>query len=439
MSPLLDRPDRGLLVAATGLLAASLAVGMVAPPLFGLLLTTSVIAGIVFLAFCFPIGFCIGWLLITGMSLEMAVNDWVGAEAYQPTIAALKGAEIGLGLLCMLRYGPRLDPLCPAWAYPVMLAQGFVHGLYPGLSAMDSLRSMIGSMTPFIFSFCRMPVRWADAIIRTTQWCAVAAVVACLPLSAVDLRPLFIDSGGMRLAGLGHPAFLAGVCLPAIYACLITLFRTGRRGDLLLLLVNIVILVLTGARAPFVYAMVVTVVSLVSIRSSTFAAANRLLLVLAAAALLPVLVLLAGDLNEIRLFNVMLNQTDNLSGRDLLWPTFQQAAAESPWVGWGTGAGNVVIPQDGRIVQILHTWAAHNEYLRIEVEGGALGEALLVAMFVAWIVVRTRALRPADRRIMRLAFLAFACHAFTDNVLISTPACVLFVFASAVFARPVPE
>ncbi len=37
---------------------------------------------------------------------------------------------------------------------------------------------------------------------------------------------------------------------------------------------------------------------------------------------------------------------------------------------------------------------------------------------------------------MRLVFLAFACHAFTDNVLISTPACVMFAFATAVFARP---
>ena len=36
---------------------------------------------------------------------------------------------------------------------------------------------------------------------------------------------------------------------------------------------------------------------------------------------------------------------------------------------------------------------------------------------------------------MRLLFLAFAGHAFTDNMLISTPACVLFTFVAAVFAR----
>ena len=36
---------------------------------------------------------------------------------------------------------------------------------------------------------------------------------------------------------------------------------------------------------------------------------------------------------------------------------------------------------------------------------------------------------------MRLVFLAFAAHAYTDNVLISTTACVFFTFATAVFAR----
>jgi hypothetical protein len=35
---------------------------------------------------------------------------------------------------------------------------------------------------------------------------------------------------------------------------------------------------------------------------------------------------------------------------------------------------------------------------------------------------------------MSLIFIAFAVHAVTDNVLISTPASVLFTFVAAVFA-----
>ena len=407
-------PDAMILLSASILLAAGLGCGLLAPPLFGLLLGAAVALGAAVLMLRFPAGFCVAWLLLTGMSLEMALHDLIGEDAYQPAIAAVKGTEIGLGLLSALRFGVQLDLLCPAWAFLAMFTTGLVHGLFPGLGAMDSLRSAIGSAAPFVFCFCRMP-------------------------RSAGIRPLFIASGGARLAGLGHPAFLAGVCLPAIYACLIQLYRHGRRGDLVLLLLNGLILVLTGARAPFAYAVLVGGVSLMSIRSTTFPVRDRVMLVLTALALLPALAVAAGNLDDVRLFNVVLNEAGNLSGRDLLWPMFEVAAGGSPWFGWGTGAGNAVIPPDGQIVKILHTWAAHNEYLRLNVEGGVVGEGLLIGLFAAWVLVRTRASPPPERRIMRLAFLALAGHAATDNVLISTPACVLFAFSAAVFARARPE
>ena len=40
-----------------------------------------------------------------------------------------------------------------------------------------------------------------------------------------------------------------------------------------------------------------------------------------------------------------------------------------------------------------------------------------------------------DKAILRLAFAAFAVHAYTDNVLIATTACVFFAFTIGVFAR----
>jgi O-antigen ligase len=439
MRALLHHSDTAILGAATALLAAFFACGLLAPPLFQLLLAGAVVAGIAFLALRFPTPFCVAWLLVTGMSLEMALADVVGDEMYQPTIAVVKGIEIGLGFLCVVRFGPKLDPLCPAWAFLAMLTVGFVHGLHPGLSTADSLRSAIGSITPFAFCFARVPRSWAEAIICATKWCPLVALVACLPFAAAGVRPLFVESGGARLSGLGHPAFLAGVCLPAIYACLVQLYREGRRGDLVLLIANGLILMLTGARAPLFFAVAVTGLSLLSIRSIIFAARDRLVLVLSALAMLPVLVVLAGALGDVRLFNVVVNETANLSGRDLLWPSFEAAAAQSPWFGWGVGAGNAVISPDSEIVQQLHTWAAHNEYLRISVEGGWVGRTLLIALFAGWVIVHTRELRPSDRRIMRLAFVAYAGHAFTDNVLISTPACVMFAFVIAVFARPDPE
>lgn len=432
---LTQNPDMPLLASAALLLAGAFGCGLFVPVLFWSALAAGVVAGIAFLAFRHSAAFCVAWLLVTGMSLEMTLNDLGGEEMFQPAIAVVKAVGIGLAVLCALRYGPHPDRFNPVWAYVAMLAAGLVHGLYPGLTAANSVRSFIGSAAPFAFCFCRPPQPWREAMIRATTWCPVVAVTACIPLALAGIRPLFVDSGGARLGGLGHPAFLAGVCLPAIYACLILLYRHGRPRDLVLLAVNVVILVLTGARAPLAYAVAVTGLSLLSIRSTIFTVQSRVLLSLAAAIALTLLVLFAGDLTDIRLFNVLTNAAGHLSGRDLLWPPFEAAAAQSPWFGWGIGAGNEVISPHGPIARILHTRAAHNEYLRMEVEGGQLGRAALIGLFVLWVFVHTRALRAADRRIMRLVFVAFACHAITDNVLISTPACVLFAFAAAVFAE----
>jgi O-antigen ligase len=309
------------------------------------------------------------------------------------------------------------------------------HGLYPGLSPVDSLRSLIGSAAPFAFFFCRPPRRWAEAMLAAVRWCPVIAVAGGVILALTGIRPLFIDSGGWRLSGLGHPAFLAGVALAGLYACLIEVYRTCRPGQVVLWTVNLAILVLTGARAPTACAGAVLLLSLVFVRSPTLPARARVLLVLSALAILPVLLLLAGDLSSLRLFHLLTGDRANLSGREYLWSSFEAAAAGSPWFGWGIGAGNVIVPPESPVARLLHTWAAHNEYLRILVEGGQIGRTLLLLLFLFWGRLHTARLPHAERWIMRLALLGLAAQAVTDNVLISTPACVMFAFVAAVCAR----
>ncbi|HUN40201.1 MAG TPA: O-antigen ligase family protein [Acetobacteraceae bacterium] len=437
-APLGDATLVGL--AAGGLLAAALACAMFAAPWFWLLLIATSAASIVFLAFRFTPAFTAAWLLVASASLEMTAADLLGEAYFQPTIALVKGIGIGLAAVAVLRYGPSLDLFNPTFAFAAMFAGGLAHGLWPGLSTADSLRSLIGSVAPFLFAFSRLSRRWAQAVIRTTVWSSLVCVAAGAVCDAAGVRPLFVDSGGWRLAALGHPAFLAGITETAVYACLIELYRNGRQTDLALLGANMLVLLLTGARAPLSLALAVVGLSLLLVRAPAFPARQRLLLILGTAAVLPlaavaVFGLVPTGASVVRAFEVLTTQFDNLSGRQLLWPNFESAASQSPWLGWGVGAGNVVIPSNGPIARLLQTWAAHNEYLRIEVEGGQIGRGLLVLSLILWVRGHTARLRPSDRTLMRLVFLALAVHAVTDNVLISTPACVFFAFATAVFAR----
>jgi O-antigen ligase len=424
-----------VLIAVCGAFVAAGAGAALACPWFWVPLAILCAAAIAILAFQHTTAFCVIWLVATGATLEMTLNDLVGPAAFQDTIAAVKAAELALALLCILRFGPSPDVFNPSFAFLAMFIAGFAHGLHPDLSPADSLRSLLGSVAPFAFAFSRLSPGWGSAIIRATLWIPLISVAGGAVLDFAGLRPLFIESGGERLAGFGHPAFLAGLCLAAIYACLIELYRDGRTRWLIMLAVNFLLLVLTGARAPLAYGIAVTGLTLVFVPSSAFPWRRRMLPLLLAGCLVPVLAVFAGELSMARLFNVLAGEAGNLSGRELLWPVFEQAAAESPWFGWGIGAGNAIIPADSELVRLIQSWAAHNEYLRIQVEGGQLGRLLLLMMFVLWVKRHTTRLCRSEKIIMRLVFLAFAAHAYTDNVLISTPACVFFAFATAVFAR----
>jgi hypothetical protein len=229
-------------------------------------------------------------------------------------------------------------------------------------------------------------------------------------LSMLGVHHMYsVELGVVRLAGAGQPAFLAGFALVGIYAGLLEIVRRGGSVEFLLLAVNFCILVLTGARAPLALA--------------------------AVGVLVAVAVLFLGDLSFIRVVDLArLGQGGNLSNRGLVWPMFEAAIAGSPWVGWGVGAGKMIVPLGTGISTLIGTNAAHNEYLRIGAEGGGLGLLLLVSCMGLWVYHGSKRLPRAERWLMRLVFVAFAVHSATDNTLIATTSSVLFIWASAVFS-----
>ena len=87
----------------------------------------------------------VAWLFVAALSLEMALSDLIGPEAFQPTIAAVKGGGIGLAALAIVRFGFVPDRFNPVRAFVGIAAMGLAAGIHPDLATADMARSMIGS------------------------------------------------------------------------------------------------------------------------------------------------------------------------------------------------------------------------------------------------------------------------------------------------------
>src|SRR6202451_3429420 len=106
--------------------------------------------GVVILALRHPTAFWFGWILVTGLSLEMALADIIGPKAFQLTIAVTKGGEIALVMLTIIRSGCIADKFNPVFGFFWMAATGLAFGLYPGVTHSDVARPLVGSGAPFL-------------------------------------------------------------------------------------------------------------------------------------------------------------------------------------------------------------------------------------------------------------------------------------------------
>lgn len=367
------------------------------------------------------------WIWI--LAMETSPDSWLDrlVGGHETIVAAMKGFGLVLVLLGALRHGTRWDRFNPGFAFLAMFLVGLLHGLYPGLGVTGSLRSLFGSAGPFLFSFVKLPPDVIHAIRRATVWGPLFTVGfgAVLALAGLDTMYGF-EQGALRLGASGEAPFLAGFALIAVYAGLLDLLHRPTNRDFLLLAINLLISLLTGARAPLTLAVLTTLIVLLAQR--------RLLILAALGACAALAVIFSPFLSFMRVLNlIQLGEAGDLSNRNLVWPYFQKAFAESPFLGWGVGAAKVVIPITSHLSALIGTNAAHDEYLRIATEGGVLGEGLLIILMILWLEDGAKTLVGAERWLMRLVFLAFAIHSLTDNTLIATTSSIFFMWTSAVF------
>ncbi len=379
------------------------------------------------LIFYFPEATVLLWVLV----LETSPDAWLAQLIgwHETIIALIKASGIGLALVLAIRQGARWDRFNPSFAFAAMFLIGLMHGLYPGLTLLESLRSLIGSAAPFLFSFVRLPPNIIRAVIRATIWGPLCTIGFGALLALAGPGHMYVvEQGALRLGASGEPPFLAGFALIGIYAGLMEGLAAPSAANALMVSVNFSIILLTGARAPLFLAALNILAVLVMQR--------RLMLLALAGALGCGTILFAKGLTFIRVVGLTeLGEAANLSNRDLVWPYFQQALFSSPVFGWGVGAGKVIIPVTSILDQMIGTNAAHDEYLRIGAEGGFFGLALLIGLITLWTLRGSANLPRPQRLLMRLIFISFAMHSTTDNTLIATTASVFFLWASCIFAN----
>jgi O-antigen ligase len=376
----------------------------------------------------FPVAATVLWVL----AVETTPDLWFSG-AHETIIDVEKGSGIVLVVLLGLRFGWRRDRYNPGFAFGAMFFTGLLHGLYPGLTLLSSLRSLVGSAAPFAFGFVKTEAKFRRAVVRVVTLGPLVNIAAGAALSALHLHAIYtIEDNVFRLAGAGLPAFLGGFALIAIYAGLLEMLRPQpplRIFEPALLTLNFTILLLTGARTPLALATLLIL--------GVLLAKRRLMALAAAGAMLAIAVLFLGQFSFIRAVDLIrVGQAGNLSNRDLIWPYFETAIAASPWLGWGVGAGKMVVPVTHGIAQLIGTNAAHNEYLRIGCEGGLFGLGLLILCMALWAVRGARQLPIAESWLIRVVFIAFAVHSATDNTLIATTSSVMFIWITAVFSAP---
>lgn len=377
----------------------------------------------------FPLAATLLWVQVLAAAPFLWIDKLLGQDVHETVIGLVKGD--GLLLLAALAYrlGTKRDRYNPSFAFIFMFLTGLMHGLYPGLTILSSLRSLIGSASPFTFSFIRLPPSFIRAVVWAVLWAPLGAVFISLLVYALggDTHCFVIEEGALRWGNEGEAPFLAGFALTGIYAGLLEWLTLPRPSVAAALLINLAIILLTGARSPLFIALFnMAAVMLIE---------GRILTLAFGCAVAAATLLFAPSLGFVRVIGLFdLGLGTNLSHRDLVWPYFQQALFASPWFGWGSGAGKFIIPTTSLLNHLLGTNAAHNEYLRIGVEGGFIGLAALIGLMVLWVRRNTAPMPLRERWMLRVIFIGFAIQSITDNTLIATTSSVFFLWVSCIFA-----
>jgi O-antigen ligase len=420
------------LLAATGLLVAAVAAPQVAlalMPAAAALMIALLFYEAPLLAVALLVG-CYG--LALDIQLDLMADAGVGGGVGTLGSAAIKVVPFAIAAMLCLRYGFAPTINWPFLAFTLVAAFSLVILPIGQVSTFSEMvRSFIGSTAPFVLAFAAAPRH---------VWSTLCKAVVVVPLLSAVLGMLVWPTGfhaaiddNWRFQGLHSPPFLAGFCVTAVFAATLEYLRSFRTRWLVLGGASLAVLLATQARAPLGAVALFLVLIFTLSNRHIFPAKRKL--DLAMGGLLPAAVVL-GPLLFLALDRLLNPDTFAVySGRDVIWPYFLEAIENRPLLGYGLGAGKLIVDPEDPKIRLLGSTAAHNEYLRLAVDAGILGSALIFASIIAWIWAGTRNAPATDRLVLRCALAAALLHSAFDNTLIASTGVLQFTWFSAVMAR----
>jgi O-antigen ligase len=418
---------------------ALLVAALWAPETTLLAMPLSVLLLAVLLFYEFPLLLAGMLVLVYGAAMDVQVDNLTavaGTGAAGAMGAALiKLVPFALAAVLLLRYGVASAINWPFLAFAGIAAISIaVLPMGRVVGNAEMIRSFIGSTAPFVLGFALAPKSLWTALCRGAAFVPVISTVVGLLAGLVGFYAP-IDTFG-RFQGLHSPPFLAGFCSTAIFACVLEYLRGFRLPWLLLGGVNLAILLATQARAPLAATILFLGIVFLLSNRHTFPLKRKVDLVMGG--MLPALVVL-GPITAYaiqRFTQPNYSGGDfNFSGRDIIWPFFVNAIEQRPLFGFGLGAGKLIVDPLDPGIRYLGSNAAHNEYLRLSVDGGIIGCAAIFISLVAWVVIGTRRAPLVDRLVLRAAIAAVLLHSGFDNTLIASTAVIQFTWFGAALAR----
>lgn len=387
-----------------------------------------------FAAYLFPSIF----LGIAIASLALSPENLIGPEFGGVDTRALHRLVVLLALgINVLRFGivPRLNAPLVALVVIFMATLAFAD-THPRLTQFQMGKSLIGLMFPFFFISVNYNPKAIPRLLLAVALMPIFSVVCAAVLDLGGLRGelsgLFKTdvTGAWRLGGMNYAAYLGFFGYIAFFVCLFEAIVSHKRHFFGLALMNLVIVFLTGTRAPMVLVVFLGLLAVVFTTRKTITFSTKTGLFFAGITIVSSILVMFWPQVEARMFAAG-GVAVNLSGRALIWSIFLDAIDVNVWFGRGIGTGAILL----RGERTVTTVAAHNEYLRILADAGIFGLITFIAGVVLWVRSDLRWMDRDERLLMTSFFLTLALYSLTSNTLSSAPSLVMFFAVAILFAR----